>query len=315
MDQSPDSKTYAAFAGAVVIGGGNFIAVSLSNQELPPLFGATLRFALAALLFFLIARAWRVPLARGRSAAGAAIYGLLGFGAAYALLYYSLVGLTAGTAAVIVAAVPLFTLVIAVLLGQERLSVRGVVGGLLAIAGIAVLSLGTLGGDLSRSYLIAAILGTVATAASSVVAKAFPDVHPVNMNAIGMVAGTVLLAVSSLVFGERWVLPRETQTVMALSWLVILGSVGLFQLFLYVIKRLAASATVYAVTGMPLIAVGLGAVMLDQPITAEVLAGGSMVIAAVYVGAISRMRGAPKVPPPEGPEPTTESTPEGPAAP
>jgi drug/metabolite transporter (DMT)-like permease len=293
--ERPDSRTYLAFTGTVLIGGANFIAVSMSNEELPPLFGAALRFAAAALLFFVIAGVSRVPLARGRSAAGAILYGLLGFGAAYAFLYYSLVGLSAGATAVILASVPLLTLVIAVALGQERLSMRGVGGGALAIAGIAVLSLDTLGGDLSRSYLVAAVLGAIAAAGSSVVAKSFRDVHPVNMNAFGMAAGTVLLAISSLAFRERWSLPRETETLMAISWLVILGSVGLFQLFLYVIKRWTASATVYALAGMPVIAVVLGALILDQPITAEVLLGGALVIAAVYVGAISGTRSLPNV--------------------
>lgn len=299
MGKISDSKTYAAFIGTVIIGGANFIAVSLSNKEIPPLFGAALRFGLATLLFFLIARIWRVPLARGRSATGAAFYGLLGFGAAYALLYYALVGLPAGIVAVIVAAVPLFTLGIAVLFSQERLSLRGVTGGVLAIIGIGILSLGTLGGELGYSYLIAAILGAVAIAASSVVAKAFPDVHPVNMNVIGMAAGTILLIISSLVFGEHWALPRENQTFIAVGWLVILGSVGLFQLFLYVIKRLSASATVYAVAGMPVVTVALGAVVLNQPVTAEVLAGGALMIAAIYVGAISGKKEAPKSPPTE----------------
>jgi drug/metabolite transporter (DMT)-like permease len=287
MGKISDSKTYAAFIGTVIIGGANFVAVSLSNKEIPPLFGAALRFGLAALLFFLIARAWRVPLARGRAAAGAAAYGLLGFGAAYALLYYALVGLPAGITAVIVAAVPLFTLGIAVLFGQERLSLRGVTGGILAIIGIGILSLSTLGGEIGYYYLIAALLGAVAMAASSVVAKAFPDVHPVNMNVIGMAAGTILLIISSLVFGEHWALPRENQTLIAIGWLVILGSVGLFQLFLYVIKRLTASATVYAVVGMPVVTAALGAVILDQPVTVEVLAGGILMITAIYIGAIS----------------------------
>lgn len=315
MERDPDGKTYAAFVGAVVIGGANFVAVSFSNKELPPLFGATLRFALGAAFFFLIARMRRVPLVRGRSALGAALYGLLGFGAAYAFFYYALVGLTAGTTAVIIAAVPLFTLVIAVLHGQERMSMRGVVGGLLAIAGIGVLSLGTLGGDLGVSYLIAAILGTVAAAGSSVVAKALPDVHPINMNAIGMLAGTLLLVVSSLAFNESWTLPRQGSTLLAVGWLVILGSVGLFQLFLYVIKRWTASATVYAITGMPVVAVALGALLLDQPVTAEVLAGGSLVIAAVYVGAISGTRRAQPAPLPEEPQVVSaEPSPEGSAA-
>lgn len=285
MNRTPDSKTFAAFFLAMGIGGANFIAVSLSNRELPPLFGATLRFALATLLFFAIARVGRIPLARGRDAAGAVIYGLLNVGVSYALLYYALVGLDASMVAVIIASVPLFTLAIAVLFGQERLSIRRVAGGILAIAGIVILR--GVGGEFTPSYFIAALIGAIAIAASSVVAKAYPNVHPLNMNAIGTAAGTLLLAVSSLLFGESWALPQGSATWLAVGWLVILGSVGLFQLLLFVIKRWTASAAVYAVTGMPVIAAGLGIVILDQPVTMEVVAGGILVIAAVYVGVIA----------------------------
>jgi drug/metabolite transporter (DMT)-like permease len=285
--QGSDARTYAAFAAAVVIGGANFIAVSVSNAELPPLFGATVRFGSSAVLFLLIARVVGVPLARGRAAAGAALYGALGFGVAYASLYYSLVGLNAGTAAVFIAAVPLFTLAIAVLLGQERLTLRGVLGGALAVIGITILSLGTVGGDVATSYIGAAVLGAIAIAASGVVAKSLPGVHPLSMNAIGMVAGTVLLALGSLALGERWAVPHQPRTLLAVGWLVLLGSVGMFQLFLYVVRRWTASATAYIVAGMPVVAAGLGAALLDQPVTAEVWVGGSLVVAAVYVGAVS----------------------------
>jgi drug/metabolite transporter (DMT)-like permease len=282
-----DPRTHAAFAGAVLIGGANFVAVSMSNMELPPLFGAALRFGIAAVLFLLLARAGRVPLARGRDAGGAVAYGLLGFGVAYALLYYALVGLSAGTVAVTMAAMPLFTLMIAVALGQERLSVRGLAGGALALAGIAVLSFGNLGGELGTSYLIAAVTGTVAAAASSVVARSYRAVHPLMMNGLGMAAGTTLLVAGSLLLGEAWLLPRATSTLLAVSWLVLLGSVGLFQLFLYVVRRWSASATVYAITAMPVVAVALGVLLLDQPVTASVALGGLLVMIAVYVGAIS----------------------------
>jgi drug/metabolite transporter (DMT)-like permease len=288
MRTKPDNKTYAAFFLAMFVGGVNFIAVSLSNKELPPFFGATLRFALATLLFFLLSRAWHIPLARGRDAVGAVIYGFLNVGAAYALLYYALVGLNAGTVAVIVASVPLFTLAIAVLFGQERLSINRIAGGVLAIIGIVILR--GFGSDFVLSYFVAALLGAIAIAASSVVAKAYPNVHPLNMNAIGTAAGTLLLAAISLIFSEQWVFPHESTTLIAVGWLVIAGSVGLFQLYLFVIKRWTASATVYAITGMPVIAAVLGIFILDQPITVEVIIGGILVIVAVYVGAIARQR-------------------------
>lgn len=288
MSEGTETRAYLAFLGAVVIGGTNFVAVTFSNQELPPLYGATLRFGLATIVFFMIAILGSVPRPDRRALAGAALYGLLSFGAAYAFLYYALVGLAAGTAAVILAAVPLFTHPIAVLTGQEQLSMRGLFGGILALAGIVVLSLGSLGGEVQPSYVLAALGGTVVVAASSVVARGLRHVHPVNMNAYGMAAGTILLGATSMLFRESWFLPQSSQTWLAVLWLVLLGSVGLFQLFLYVIKRWTASATVYAVAAMPVVAVLLGALLLDQPVTPELLAGGALVLVAVYVGAISR---------------------------
>lgn len=294
MSNPPDNKTYTAFFLTMVIGGANFIAVSLSNRELPPFFGAALRFSLAAILFFIISRAWHIPLARGRDAVGAAIFGFFNVGTAYAFLYYALVGLNAGTVSVIVATVPLFTLTIAVLVGQERLSLQRVAGGILAISGIAILS--GFGGNLISSYFIAAVLGAVSIATSSVIAKAFPKIHPINMNVIGTPVGAILLIATSLVSGEQWSLPKETTTWLAVGWLALAGTVGLFQLFLYVIKRWSASATVYALTGMPVIATILGIIILDQPATLEVFLGGALVIAAVYIGAIARWKQTGKSP-------------------
>ncbi|MDQ3983018.1 MAG: EamA family transporter [Actinomycetota bacterium] len=285
--QIPDRSTLAAFAGAVVIGGTNFIAVRFSNEELDPLFGAGIRFVAAALLLFALMRLQRIRMPRSAEAVGPAVYGLLGFGVSYALLYYALVGLTAGTAAVFMAATPLVTLVLAVLHGQERFTARGVAGGVLAVVGILVISLDSLGGDLRPVYLIAALLGVVTVAESSVVVKGLPQTHPVTTNAVGMAAGGLLLVAASLAFREDWVVPERAKTWMVLAWLVVAGSVGLFVLFLFVIARWTASATVYALTLMPVVAVTLGALVADEPVTIELIAGGALVMTAVYVGALS----------------------------
>lgn len=288
---APERSTLLAFAGAVIIGGGNFIAVKFSNEELAPLFGAALRFTAAAVLFFLLARLRGIPLARGRSASGAALYGLLGFGLAYAFLYYALVGLAAGTTSVIMASVPLLTLALAVAHGQERFTRRGIVGALLAILGIAVLSARPFEGDVRPIYFIAALLGAGAAAESSVVAKGLPRLDPIMTNAIGMSTGAALLWIASFAFGEPWILPTTGRTWIVLGYLVLLGSVSLFILFLYVVQRWTASASVYAIALMPVVAVTLGALLAAEPITLELVLGGLLVMTAVYVGALSGRRG------------------------
>ena len=53
-EAAPDRLALAAFAGAVAIGGSNFVAIRFSNRELDPLWGAGLRFALAAVVFGLL---------------------------------------------------------------------------------------------------------------------------------------------------------------------------------------------------------------------------------------------------------------------
>jgi drug/metabolite transporter (DMT)-like permease len=85
--QVPDRLTLAAFAAVVVIGGSNFVAVRFSNQELPPFFGAGLRFAAATLLFLAVVVLRGIPLPRGQALLGTLLYGLLAFAGAYAFAF------------------------------------------------------------------------------------------------------------------------------------------------------------------------------------------------------------------------------------
>ena len=62
----------------------------------------------------------------------------------------------------------------------------------------------------------------------------------------------------------------------------------MFLCILYVVQRWTASATAYVFVSMPVVAVLAGAALLDEPITAAVVAGGAIVVAGVYVGALTR---------------------------
>jgi O-acetylserine/cysteine efflux transporter len=225
---------------------------------------------------------------------GALLYGALGLGASYAFLYWGLLEAPAALASVIVALVPLETLLLAAAVGLERLRWRGVVGALIALAGTAVVF-----GDQLRAVPLASVLATVAgslcIAASTVAAKRFPRVHPVPMNGVAMVPGVALLLALSLVAGEARVLPSRPEVVVAFAYLVLVGSTVLFIGFLYILQRWTASATSYATVLFPMVTVAIGALLAGEPVSAQFLAGALLVIGGVYLGALVPERPAAQV--------------------
>jgi len=111
--------TWAAFIAAVLFGGFNAIGVRFTVMELPPFWGAVLRFAPAAFLLLIIALIYKLPIPKGRSLFGAALYGVFNFGISYFFLYWGIKNVHAGMAQVILALGPLLTLLLAVLHRQE----------------------------------------------------------------------------------------------------------------------------------------------------------------------------------------------------
>src|SRR5919106_5619531 len=114
MQGDEDRTTFAAFALGSVLAGGNGVAIRFSNRELEFLWGAGVRFLLAAVFLLGLMAALRLSLPRGRSLAGVIVFGLLQFCATFALAYYALLELHAGFGQILLALVPLLTLFLAV---------------------------------------------------------------------------------------------------------------------------------------------------------------------------------------------------------
>jgi drug/metabolite transporter (DMT)-like permease len=283
----PDRLSLGAFAGAVVIGGSNFVAIRFSNRELDPLWGAGLRFVLAAAVFGLLVAALRLSLPRGRALALVATYGLLAFGAAYGCLYWAMQDVPAGIAAVVLAVGPLLTLMLAVAHRMERLSRRAIVGAVVALAGSVVIFFQP--SSITFGWASFVLLGLAALCASEsvVVSKLAGRHHPVAMNFVGMSVGAAVLLVVAGLAGESFALPADGETQLAVAYLVA-ATVGLFVLVLVVVQRWTASATAYIFVLMPVTAILLGALVADEPIALTTVAGGLIVGSGVYIGAVRR---------------------------
>ena len=288
----PDTLTLAGFAVLVLLASANVIAVKFTNQELPPFWGAGSRFAIATLLFYGVVLFQRLEFPRGRALVGAILFGILQFGLGFALAYWALLEVPASLASVMLATVPLFTLLFAFIARLESIHARGVLGSLLAIAGTAVIFGTGMGKAVPHAYLLAAVGAIVCFSLAPVVVKLYPQIHPAVMNTVGMFTGTMILLGLSLFYGESMVIPNKLETWIAQIYLITLGSVGVFGLLLFLLKRWTASGVSYQTVLTPLVTIGLSAWLLGEPLTSSLFVGCLFVLAGVYIGALAPNRGS-----------------------
>jgi len=286
MDDRPARLTLAAFVISTIMGGGNAIAVRFSNVELPPFFGAAVRFAIASLLLFLFVYYRRLPLPKGRALIGVLIFGTLQFGVNYALMYWSLLEVPAGMFQVILALVPLLTFFFAIIHRQETFQWKVLLGGLLATAGIVIVFRNQLSANVPLLSLLAIVLASACSAEAIVLFKTFPKAHPVTTNAVAMGWGAFILFTGSFLFRETPTLPNLSATWLAVGYLILFGSVGTFVLALYVLSHWTASAGSYQLVLMPIVTILLASWIAHEELTVTLLIGGVFVLIGVYVGAL-----------------------------
>jgi drug/metabolite transporter (DMT)-like permease len=290
MTSRPDRMVLGAFFVFVVFAGANAIGVRFVLREMGPFWSAAIRFAIAGILLLAYMVATRRPVPRGSRLVGTVLFGVFGFGLAYTFLYQALRDAPAGTTMLMLAIVPLLTVLLAVAQGIERLRWLGLAGAGLAALGIFVVGANQV--SLNVPILSLALLVGAATcqAESGIVAKRFPPGDPIAANAIGMLLGAAMLAAIALVTGENVVVPTKPETWIAMAYLIGPGSIAVFVLVLYVLARWTASATSYAFLLFPLVAIVAGGLLLHEPVQPSFLAGGAIVLAGVYIGAVYRPR-------------------------
>lgn len=288
---SVERTTLAAFLLFVTMAGGNVIAIryiSCETCELDPFWAAASRFLVAALIFVGISVALRAGMPRGRALVGAVLYGILGFGAPFALAYYGLQKVSGGLGAVLLATVPLLTFAFALAHRQERFRWGGLAGGILAVSGIAVIFRDGFGSGVPVGSLLALLASAACFAEVAIVVKAFPRVHPASLNAIGLAIGGMMILALSFLVGEAHVLPELARTWIAQIYLIGLGSIAVFSLYIYVLHRWTASAVSYEGVLIPLVAIVLAVWLQDERITWAFAGGSILVLLGVYLGVLRR---------------------------
>ncbi|WKD32807.1 EamA family transporter [Streptomyces xanthophaeus] len=280
---------WAALAVVYVVWGSTYLGIRIVVATMPPFLSAGARFITAGLLLSAVV-AWRYGPAALRATraqlGSAALVGLLLILGGNGLVVLAETSVPSGLAALLVAAVPMWVVVLRTSTGDRPPS-RTLAGVLVGLAGLAVLTSPGLSGEVRLSGVLLVVAASVLWSLGSFSAPRLKlPANPFTGSAYQMFAGGVAAVVVGLLRGEhRGLDPAAFSTAswLALGYLTVVGSLVGFTAYVWLLQAAPLSlVSTYAYVN-PVVAVALGTLILDEALTWPILVGGAIVVAAVGV--------------------------------
>ena len=264
-----------------------WLFIKLGVSDVPPFAFAAARLLLAlAILVPLTFRGGRRDTPTGRDLRLIAITGTMLFTANYALLYWGAQYLSSGLLAVLQAITPAFALLVAQgLLPDERITLSKGIGLAVGLVGVAVIFADELRLSGGRSALAClAVVGSAFIVGwAYVLVRAYGGHLPRTALMTGQIASGAgpLLLLSIVVEGNPVSAPWTLSAIGAVIYLAVAGSVVAFWLNYWLMARIGPTRMLLTSILEPLLAVILGAIVLDEQLTGRVAVGGALVLASV----------------------------------
>ncbi|MGE5625277.1 MAG: EamA family transporter [Bacillota bacterium] len=292
----PASRVALGFAAVYILWGSTYLGIRFAVASLPPLFMAGTRYLIAGALLYVLMRrlgAAKPTLQHWKSAALLGVLLLLGGNGLVSMAEQTV---PSGIAALIVAAVPFWMVLLNA--AEQRTAPKPYVlmGLVLGIVGLGILVLpgaGSVPDHVSPAGVAILLTATVSWAVGSLYAHRAPLPSSTFLGiAMEMLAGGAALWAASFLSGEGAALHLAGATAkswIALGYLVIFGSLLGFSAYVWLLKvTTPARASTYAFVN-PVIAVFLGWALAGEAVTARVALAGGIIVAAVclilYFGA------------------------------
>ena len=276
-----------------VIWGSTWLVIKVGYGSLGPFNVAAVRFYVAGLVLAAIVPMTGARWPRGRTEwTLIAWLGIVLFAGDYGLVYWAEQYIESGLTAVLFATLPLITIAFAhVYVPGDRITLRKLAGTGLAFLGVAALFGDHVRVDASKTWPMLAIVGAAVCAAAGAVAskRHGGGLHPAALNAPAMLVGAVALTAASALAGERFGLPRDAATWSAVLYLAIIGSVVAFLAYFSLLKTWSVTSLSFISVFIPVVALVLGFVFLDERPTLWTAAGSALILAGVTL-ALTRPR-------------------------
>jgi drug/metabolite transporter (DMT)-like permease len=281
-------RAWIAWFAICLIWGTTYLAIKVGLDTIPPLLLGGFRYIIAGTIMIAALKlrgralppvsAWPIQAVIGCT--------MLGFGNGGVVIAEK--HITSGLTAVLVGTSPFWMVGIdAAFPGGKRLRLPQLIGMTVGFIGIVMLVWPDLRADLGADTLIGVIAVQVACIGWSV-ASSYSKRHAQSTDVLGtatlqMMFGGILMTAVGTGLGEWSHLSFTMPTLAALAYLAVLGSVVAFVSYSYALKHLPISVVSLYTYVNPVIAVALGAVLLDEPFGLRQLAAAAVIVVGMLI--------------------------------
>jgi drug/metabolite transporter (DMT)-like permease len=288
-----------------VLWGSTYFAIRVGVETLPPLLMAGVRYVVAGLLMYPFAIRSGGPEVRAADRprfAGwwsAALVGALLLAGGNGGVSAGERSVPSGLAALLVATVPLWLIVIDRVFNGTRIGLAAMAGLVAGVVGVGFLA-GPFGGSTGHAAaghggtggspgigIVIILVASVSWASGTIASRRVPlPSRPLLATSMQMLAGGVILLAAAAGTGEFSQFDPahvSAASVLAVAYLIGPGSIIAFSAYVVAVRRLpTATVATYAYVN-PIIAVILGTSLLGEALTASMLLGGALIVVAVVL--------------------------------
>ena len=276
-----------AFAAIYLVWGSTYLAIRYAVETIPPLVTAGIRHSIAGMLLFVWAWARGFRPTRANWISGI-IVGALFFLVGHGSLHWAEKYVGSGLAALLIATEPMFILVLAWAMGQQKISRLSALGLGLGVLGVAVLA----GAELSMKgsnllALLAVLLGSFSWSAGVVISPRLKlPTDALGRTALPTLCGAAMLLVAAAMSGEfhatHWA-NISSKSILGLAYLIIFGSVVAFTAYTWLLQRCPPALVATHTYANPVVAVFLGWLLASEPLTPRVVLASVAILGAVLL--------------------------------
>lgn len=284
------TKLYLALFCVAFFWGTTFLGIRIGIETIPPFLLAGIRNLISGfIIFFYLLFQRKLEPVNPRQFLRAFILSIMMIVLANGLTTYSEKYITSGLASLISTLSPFFVLILNLILGNEKLSVKTTLGILLGMFGIFLIYQNSLSDLLNPEYrqgvfaiLIAVLMWAIGTIITKKGSKNSLTML-MNVSVQMIIAGIILTAIQFIltptISTENWSL----RSVLAMVYLAVFGSVVGYVAYSYLITQMSSTKVSVLSYVNVVVALFLGWLILDEIITSRIIIAASLIIGGVFI--------------------------------